>query len=653
MRLGGGIALAPAVLAALAATTGCRDRKAEDIAELTRVLSGSAERRFSSGAWEQAPVGARFRDRHSVRTSKDGGARLQFMSGGSLKMGPSTTIRFGPGKVAVDGELEAEEDAVLELEMGTASIAAGSKVRIESEGASTRFDVLVGSAVVTRDSARQELSAGEALDFELGGSRLERVVRARPKSADAGPPSAPADAGAVTTAADAGPPTEPAAGAATAEVKGKAARARAPGQTRWTPLAKGEHQLAAGTAVSVPRGGTLLLSRGDERADVKGAAELVVAPAGEDGALVEASRGTATVRATSTDVTVRVPGGLIVAHRGKGSGSRANLRVEPRATTVDVDSGVVDVQGTRGGKERLVLGQKGEIARGGGLAVLGRPPQRADFTIRSATSATIHDPAPPTDVRFTFGELCKSGGVLELTRGESFDASRRRIAGEGSAIARIERGSHRYRIRCLRDGEASGDAVATGRLRVVRDAGTRPLPRRAPHNSVDADGRPYTVLYQNLLPSITFRWSSAPKEASPRLVVSPARGKTIEIAAPGGRYTMAAGKLAEGEYRYWFVAGAGTASKKSVLRIEFDNAAATGYVQTPRAGASWSGANVDVSGAAVEGWKVSVGGQALPLDRQRRFKASVSRDPGENGIAVEFRHPSRGVHLYVRRGRKR
>ena len=49
---------------------------------------------------------------------------------------------------------------------------------------------------------------------------------------------------------------------------------------------------------------------------------------------------------------------------------------------------------------------------------------------------------------------------------------------------------------------------------------------------------------------------------------------------------------------------------------------------------------------------MSVGGQPLALDRQRRFHASVSHEQDENGIAVEFRHASRGVHLYVRRGRK-
>jgi hypothetical protein len=650
VRRTGAIALAAV---ALATAHGCRNKQEGDIAELARVLSGTAERNVDDGPWQAAAAGARFRDRHSVRTSKDGGARLRFLSGGSLKMGPATTIRFGPGKLAVDGELEAEEEeAILELEMGTATIAAGSKVRIGADGATTRFDVLVGSAVVTRDQERRQLTAGESLDFEIGGSRLEKVRRARPRLADAGPPPM-ADASPVATTSDAAVPAEPGEGAATAVVKGKAARARPPGQTRWTPLPAGEHTLAAGTAVSVPRGGSLLVSRGDERADVKGAAELVVAPAGEDGALVETSRGSAVVRATATDVTVRVPGGLIIARRGKGSGSRANLRVEPRATSVDVDSGVVDVEGRMGGKERLVLGQKGEIARGGGLAVLGRPPERADFTVRAATSATIHDPAPPTDVRFTFDELCKGSGLLELTRGESFDASRRRIAGEGSAIARLERGSHKYRVRCLVDGDASGEPVATGRLRVLRDAGTRPLPRAAPKNTVDADGRPYTVLYQNLLPSITFRWSGAPKAAATRLMVTPARGKAMDMTAPDARYTMAAGKLAEGEYRYWFVGGPGVTSKKSVLRIEFDNAAATGYVQTPKAGANWGGPSVEVSGAAVEGWKVSVGGQPLALDRQRRFRATVSRDAAENGIAVEFRHPSRGVHLYVRRGRKR
>jgi hypothetical protein len=239
-----------------------------------------------------------------------------------------------------------------------------------------------------------------------------------------------------------------------------------------------------------------------------------------------------------------------------------------------------------------------------------------------------------------------------VTRGESFGASRRRVAGQGGAIVRLDRGGHRYRVRCIVDGAASGDAVASGRLVVLKDAGTRPLPRQAPHNTVDADGRRYTVLYQNLLPSITFRWAAAPKSERYTLKVAQGKSKPIEVIAGEARHTMAAGKLAEGEYRFWFESG-GQESKKSILRIDFDNAAPTGYLQSPRTSETWKSPTVDVSGAAAVGWKVSVAGKPLSLDPQRRFSTRLSRDPAENGIAVEFRHASRGVHLYVRRGSKR
>jgi hypothetical protein len=58
---------------------------------------------------------------------------------------------------------------------------------------------------------------------------------------------------------------------------------------------------------------------------------------------------------------------------------------------------------------------------------------------------------------------------------------------------------------------------------------------------------------------------------------------------------------------------------------------------------------VVVSGGAIDGWRVSVRGKVLPLDRQQRFSAPIVRARDENGIAVQFSHPTHGVHLYVRR----
>ena len=52
--------------------------------------------------------------------------------------------------------------------------------------------------------------------------------------------------------------------------------------------------------------------------------------------------------------------------------------------------------------------------------------------------------------------------------------------------------------------------VARGTVRVERDAGTSQLPARAPTSLVDADGRGYTVYYQNQLPEVRVRWPNAP-----------------------------------------------------------------------------------------------------------------------------------------------
>ncbi len=652
----------------LGASAGCPDRREPDIAELSAVLSGTAERSSQGGAWQASRAGDRFRTGDGVRTSQGGGARLRFLAGGGLRMGPSTTIRFGQAELAVDGELEAEgEDAVVELVLGRAHIAAGSRVRIGRRGGQLRFDVLIGGAVVTRAGQDLEVTAGQALDLDLAGTRVERVPGSASATASAGlvattPKPATAATAATTEtgeapshdggAADAG--DTPAPDAIVGDLRGPAGRMRRASSDEWTMLPAGRREIPPAAEVSIPRGATLALDRGDQRAVVTGAAELVVAPDGPSGPLVEARRGRAAVRAAGADVEVRVAGGKIVARRGRDrGGSAADLRVDRSATSVRVTGGVVDVVGARGGRERLLAGQTGVVERGGGLRVFGRPPERGDFSIDAGRSATIHDPSPPTDVRIRFAGLCAEAGVVELAEGGSFSAARVVVEGRGAAIARFGRGGHRYRVRCL-EGEAIGDAVvASGRLRVEKDGGTRPLARLAPNNTVDADGRRYTVLYQNRLPAITFRWPGAPEAAQYRLVLTPRQGRPIDLASPVSSRVVASGELAEGPYQFWFAAPElGRTSRRSTLTIDFDNAASSGYVQSPRPSGDWGGTKVAVSGAAIEGWQVAVAGTPLPLDRQHRFSTEVARAADENGIAVEFAHPVHGVHLYVRRARK-
>jgi hypothetical protein len=193
-----------------------------------------------------------------------------------------------------------------------------------------------------------------------------------------------------------------------------------------------------------------------------------------------------------------------------------------------------------------------------------------------------------------------------------------------------------------------GDTVTSDvLLRVQRDPATQELPRSAQRVDVEADGRKYTVHYQNVLPAVTFVWPGAPSASSYTLVLQ--RGKKSQrYPAPGPRLELRPGELTEGELRYWFEEGA-TRSRESSLRIVFDNTARSAYLSEPRMGVPVEGPTVVVAGAALAKSEVTVAGQSLPLDAQGRFRGEVPVGAGDESIAVRVRHPLAGVHYYLRR----
>jgi hypothetical protein len=203
-------------------------------------------------------------------------------------------------------------------------------------------------------------------------------------------------------------------------------------------------------------------------------------------------------------------------------------------------------------------------------------------------------------------------------------------------------------VRCL-DESGVSDVKAEGTIAIAKDSGAAQLPRRAPHNTIDADGRRYTVLYQNLLPQLTVEWPTAPAGKSFILHVEPEHGDARTVDARTASVKFPAGKLAEGTYNLWFEIpdDPGHRSPKTTLRIDFDNAAPAANIQEPAAGAPLSGA-VTVAGVAVDGAKVSVSGAELPLDAQFRFREQVSAKAGELSLAIRIAHPKHGVHYYLR-----
>jgi len=430
----------------------------------------------------------------------------------------------------------------------------------------------------------------------------------------------------------------------TASVKGAGVQVQHGGKT-WTPLPEGEADIAPGSRVRLPKGTSLAVSRGGERASVRERARWSSGPTTAPSSTPP--RGTSRIDADAAVVRIEVPGGAIIAKKGAKAG--VSVR-RGRPTEVASQRGEVEVEG-KNSHARLAAGQTTRLARNGEIEVEDVPATTPDFSITAGESPVVHDPSAPTGVRVVFANLCQGEGEVEFTGA----ATRKKWAharGTGSAVMLGGPGKNRYRVHCL-DENGVSDVKAEGTIVIAKDSGAAQLPRRAPHNTIDADGRRYTVLYQNLLPQLTVEWPSAPTGKSFVLHVEPDHGDARTFDARTASVKFPSGKLAEGTYNLWFEIpdDPGHRSPKTTLRIDFDNAAPAANIQEPAAGVPLSGP-VTVAGVAVEGAKVSVNGADLPLDAQFRFRDQASAKAGESSLAIRIAHPKHGVHYYLRRLQK-
>jgi hypothetical protein len=269
-------------------------------------------------------------------------------------------------------------------------------------------------------------------------------------------------------------------------------------------------------------------------------------------------------------------------------------------------------------------------------------PTSFDVSLPTGESAIIHGRQTPVVIRLELQPPCPAGGSVTL--GEGGRPGRQRAEGRDQALFTLGSGSWSYRYQCERQ------ELRRGTLTVRRDAGTERLPRVAPTNFIDADGRRYTVLYQSRLPSLTFGWPDAPPAPGYTLHVE-SKGRTRRYPVNAARLRLASGALSEGTYQWWFEAAAGKSSRRTTVTVRFDNAAVTAQVDTPRDGVRVTpGDEIEVAGVAIEGSTVAVGAAPLEVDEQGRFRGKA-RPPAANerSIAIRLAHPKSGVHYYVRR----
>jgi hypothetical protein len=257
-----------------------------------------------------------------------------------------------------------------------------------------------------------------------------------------------------------------------------------------------------------------------------------------------------------------------------------------------------------------------------------------DLSLSRLESATIHAAAPPVVVAIPTPPCSERARVA--VDGAS-------LTGDAEVnVVQLGAGAHTIRLQC------AGEARSV-RLVVKRDAAKMDLPRRAQNVRVEADGRRYTVRYQNLLPVVTFLW---PGEHPGRLELAIRKGgreSTYPLDRP--EHALPSGTLGEGEYKFSFRDARGNASPPTTLRLSFDNTARSAYLSSPADGSAVTGEGIEVAGAALLRSRVEIQDRAIAIDDKGRFRAHVAPQKGEQALTVRVEHPESGVHYYVRRVR--
>jgi hypothetical protein len=608
------------------ALIGCRCSREATVARLIEAR-GTIDRDYADhlNDWVSAPRGAEFSMGDGVRSQKESDAVLELTGGAKLTLHPASLIRFlataTPGALALDVEvgdavLETREHALrISSRFGAVVVDPMTRVVLEKADSGLRFKVALGRiAVETEPGESVPVNAGHAIRIGVGGVVLDDAGGAAPSAASAQPSAAAPNAQPIL-----------------AVPRGAVAQ-RLPGATASSPLG-GETTLTPGTTLDVGRGGAVDVRRGSESATL-GEGQFVVGLPG--GVLVQAIRGA--VQLTAPGASIQVPGGVIIA-----KDELASAEVLPAApgaeagTQITVRRGRVEVRARE--TNELVGGEAGTLAADGQLQISGRGPEHIDLVVDAGDTFTVHDPRPPTAVGFRVGARCPNGAAIAL--GKQLWS----VRGDRASVP-LRTGRHAYELRCL-ERDAVGPSVASGVVTIVDDAGTRTLPKSAATTHVNTDGRRYTVLYQNLVPALSIGWATAPPAPGYTLVVQGAAARTVQLTT--ANHAFAAGALPEGTHTVYFEAKTTPArrSRTTTIVIAFDNATPTASIEGPIE--LERGADVTLAGTAMPGWSVSVNGESIPVDGQQRFRAKVA--VGADGVAVPiaFRHPSRGVHYYLRK----
>lgn len=582
--------------------------------------------------WQTAAIGATFEFGDAVRTGEAATALIVFDDDAKLRLEPETTVRFLREPHRDGATLNLERGSVvveagkaginLQTQLGPAVIRPGAIVHaVRKEG---RLNLLVEIGVAELDPGganERTLPVGQFIEIAIGAA----VVDAVEPVAAAGKPSASVVPSSTVVMEELRVLARVDKGSAVVTHNGKS-----------SPLGAGPEVVEPGSTLRLKASARVTVSQGERRITLEGPGVYTIG-AGQE--LVRTDAGTLTLRGASA--AIALPGGMVEAIGSAPTwievtrqGQSTDVFVRAGRASVKQGERIVDLQAGRGAH----MDGREVTLRGDGV------PYR-DLSTNVGGSLVFHNSAPPTSVGFEFAGKCEHLGVIEVLIGGKVSTW---ASGKTSANIELPTGVHSYRLRCLAVDGAWSEPGVGGRVTGYGDSAAAQLPSYAPSNVVNADGRKYTLLYQNRLPSITVQWPDAPPADSYTLTHSGDGGtNTMTTSAP--RHVFASGALGEGQHTFQFRSALGRTSRKAAATIVFDNAAPKASISSPANGGFAPNTEVEVRGIALPGWDVLAQGQPLTTDAQGRFSGRVLASG--RGVLLTFTHPKRGVHYYIRRAK--
>jgi len=619
-----------ATVAVAVAAVGCSTcNKSSAIAELTSA-EGPVERQAAGeSAWGGVSVGAKYFLGDAARTG-DGGAQLGLTGGAQIAMQKHTVLRFGgtagQSRISVElGAIDLSGTGDYTLDVGDVKLSSG-KIRITARG---------------DGKSELKLTLGQAQVSTVGGKTIDLVLDVGIELGDA--VVTPIDAGvdAAPVVIDAPIDAPPVATGATVTVTGKKGEILLEGEKKYKPLPEGESELPPNakirigvrtTAKLVAEGTTLELAAGSHAGFAAGSLSMDL--------------GHGKLSTANPEATLDLPGGAIAIKNTPTVPADVKLDTGGGGMKVTIGRGGGRLTGTGGSQLDMNRGESAVLLKNGQIRPLEAIPSYFDFRITAGEgSFTVHDPRPPTAIQFQFGGKCPDGGIIELDRDARYRTAKV-SAGKDFANHLVKPGSWHYRLRCTKGG-TEGAAVASGRVSVTADSGTRRLPTRQGISPFSPNGMLWTIGYQSVIPDIAVTFPGG--GSSYKLHLARA-GKDLTFDSSSTRLKIPGKSLTEGVYTYWFDRDGKKQDKVNSLKIEFDQTAPQVYIELPVNGRPWPPGDLDVKGAVLPDWTAAVEGAPIPIDRARRFIAKVG-PPSGRALAIRLSHPRRGVHYYLRRGK--